>query len=117
MRVLYSIWLCMVLAACGTQPLPPIQTKPVIPMVVAPEPEPMVLRRPHIQVYNSTSLQVLVEQQRATPAPDFALYAMTYDDFVKLMETLNAVGVYIDKKNAQVEFYVDYLAEINRNAK
>lgn len=84
-------------SACATTTVPVAKTVPV-PAVLPPSPEPVTMPRLQIGVLKND--------------PNTTVYTLDYPNLEALMFGLNSVADYIEKKNAEVQFYKDFLLKV-----
>jgi hypothetical protein len=95
-NLILATFIAFVVSACSTT-VPVSHTVPV-PAVLPPSPEPVAMPRLNFKVVN--------------PDANTTLYALDYQNLEALMLGLNGAADYIEKKNAEVQFYKDFLQKV-----
>lgn len=114
-KILCVIGLLLGVSACSTPNV--IVKTSTVPTVIISSPAPVSLLKPNIQVYNSDSIITLADQLKKSPNPNYTLYVMHYDDFEKLIESLNTIGTYIQAKQGEIDYYKEYVKSLNQSPK
>lgn len=108
------IFLAFLLSSCTSRDLTPVVKPAEVPAITVPAPQPVNLPRPEFQVLNSEGVAALADKLKKNPDPNFNIYVMDYGNLEKLLNSLNSVGDYIGSKQAETDYYKNYLQSLKK---
>jgi len=104
MKKLLILPILALLAGCAGDVQNVVQSE-AVPVVNAPAVGKLSLQRPTIKVVNATNAKAYC----STIGPDDTYYVMDYNSYSILIDDFNSFNTYVSKKNAEVDYYKNYL--------